>query len=407
MARNWASSPRKTRALHVVDLLTTPLAALDRLARRRPPAGLADAPSRILVIECWQLGDAVMAVPFLRALRERFPRAHLALLCKAATRSLLEPSALVDEYVVADLPWTAFTGKYALHRYTDGTLAALIGDLRRARFDVTIDARADVRANVLTWLTRARRRIGFGGAGSRLLTDLVPGPGDDTHKVEDWMALLAPLGAEAAASEPRIALDPEAAASVERWLAEHRVEPGTRLVGIHPSARLAVRRWPLDRFAALARALQSRADVRVIWFVDPDGYAEELASTGDVIVAQPTLRELPVLLAACDLFVGNDSGPAHIAGAVGTPTVTIFGPQVAAWYRPFGAEHRVVQLDDVPCRPCFDQCARPEHVCLTGIDAARVLAVVDERLDDLVACGPPRRFTAPSATAPQRYLSRL
>lgn len=404
MAQNWAVTPRKTRALRVIDLLTTPLAALDRLRRRR--SSPADAPRRILVVECWQLGDAIMAVPFLRALRARFPHAHVALLCKASTRTLLEPSALVDEYVVADLPWTAFSGKYALSRYTDGSVRALVRRLRGARFDVTIDARADVRANVLTWLTRAPMRIGFGGAGARLLTHPVPGP-RDTHKVEDWLAMLSPLGGAVPTTEPRIALDPEAVASVERWLRTHRIAPATRLVAIHPSARLDVRRWPIERFAALARALQSRSDVQVVAFVDPDGYGHELAAIDGVVTVQPTLAELPAYLASCDLFVGNDSGPAHIAGAVGTPTVTIFGPQVAAWYRPFGAEHRVVQLDDVPCRPCFDQCDRVEHVCLTGIDAARVLTVVDERLDAIAASRSPRRANETSGTPAAHYLSRL
>jgi len=192
MAHNWAVTPRKTRALRVIDLLTTPLAALDRLTRRR--ASTADTPRRILVVECWQLGDAIMAVPFLRALRARFPDAHVALLCKASTRTLLEPSALVDEYVVANLPWTAFSGKYALSRYVDGSVRALVRRLRSAHYDVTVDARSDVRANVLTWLTRAPMRIGFGGAGARLLTHPVPGPRADTHKVEDWLAMLTPLG---------------------------------------------------------------------------------------------------------------------------------------------------------------------------------------------------------------------
>lgn len=402
MARNWASTSRRTRALRFIDLLAATFALADRRARRAAPA----VPERILVLEAWQLGDAVMAVPFLRALRTRFPRAHVALLCKAATRTLLEPSHLVDEYVVADLPWTAFDDKYAMERYTDGTLRALVRRLRAARFDTTIDARADLRANVLTWLTRAPRRIGFGAPGGRLLTDRVDGPSDATHKVEDWMTMLEPLGGALPASEPRIAIDAMAAANVEGWVSSH-VETSLRVVGIHPSARLAVRRWPLDRFARLARELQATPGVQVVIFIDPDGYGRELACIEGVLSVQPTLAELPAYLAACDLFVGNDSGPAHVAGAVGTPTVTIFGPQVAAWYRPYGASHRVVQIDEVPCRPCFDQCPLAEHVCLTGIDVAQVLAAVRERLPAIGSSPDARRpGRAPGGLAPN-YLSAL
>lgn len=377
MAQNWAVTPRKLRALGALDLLTAPLAALDRLTRRAAPA----TPQRILVIECWQLGDAVMALPFLRALRARFPDAHVALLCKASSRTLLEPCGLIDEYVVGDIPWTAFSDKYAPGRYTSREFRALMGRLRNAHFDVTIDARADVRANLLTWLTRTPRRIGFGGPGSRLLTDRVNGPRDDTHKVEDWMTMLGPLGGAVPATEPRLAVDPDAAASVEQWLAARAIDPATRLVAIHPSARLATRRWPFDRFAALTRSLQQMPRVQVLALVDPDDYGRGLGAIDGVLTAQPTLPELPAYLAACDLFVGNDSGPAHIAAAVGTPTVTIFGPQVAAWYRPYGAQHRVVQLDDVPCRPCFDQCVLAEHVCMTGIETAQVLGAVRDALE--------------------------
>ena len=403
MAQNWVVTPRKTRALRVLDALAAPIAAIGRVRR----LGRSLSTERILVVEAWQLGDAVMAEPCLRALRERFPKATITLLCKPATRTLLEPSRLVDRYIVAELPWTAFSGKYAPRRYLDGTLAAHVRELRRERFDLTIDARGDVRANVLTWLTGARHRIGFSAPGSRLLTHRVDGPSELTHKVFDWLAMLEPLGGVPAASAPRLVIDPAAAARVARALEEQGIDPADRLVVVHASARQDVRRWPLERFHALAQGLVSRGNVRVLAIADPDGYGESLGDIAGVVVVRPTLTELPAYLAAGDLFIGNDSGPAHIAAAVGTPTVTIFGPQVAGWYRPYGPGNAVVQIGEMWCRPCFDHCIRHENVCITGIDVDRVAVAVHEALSAIETDRPPRRFQLTSAGAPGGYFSSL
>lgn len=403
MAQNWVVTPRKTRALRLLDALAAPIAALGR-ARRR---GRSLSTERILVVEAWQLGDAVLAEPFLRTLRERFPRASITLLCKPSTRTLLEPSRLVDRYVVAELPWTSFTGKYAPRRYVDGALAALVRELRRERFDLSIDARGDVRANVLTWLTGATHRVGFDAPGSRLLTHRVAGPSDATHKVEDWLAMLEPLGGVPKPSAPRLVIDADAAARVARALEEQGIDPADRLVVIHASARQDVRRWPLERFHALAAGLVRRGGVRVLAITDPDGYGASLGDIPGVVVVRPSLAELPAYLAAGDLFVGNDSGPAHVAAAVGTPTVTIFGPQIAGWYRPYGDGHTVVQIDEMWCRPCFDQCIRHENVCITGIDVDRVAVAVHEALAAIESDRPPRRFQLTSAGAPGGYFSSL
>jgi ADP-heptose:LPS heptosyltransferase len=327
-----------------------------------------------------------MAEPLLRGLRERFPRAHIALLSKPAARVLLEPSGLVDRFIEIDVPWTAFEGKYALHRYRDPRLWSTIRALRRERFDVSIDARMDVRSNLLSRLIGARRRIGFdlpGGAG--LLTDRVADPGETTHKVEDWLAMLAPLGAALPSpAEPVLRVQDDARARVADALHALGVPDGAPVVAVHASARQEIRRWPMDRFSALVRALVQRGDVRVLALVDPDGCGEELAADGALCV-RASLAELPAYLERCVLYVGNDTGPAHIAAAVGTRTVTIFGPGAAPWFRPYGHGHRIVQVEPMPCRPCFDTCTQPTNRCLQELTVDAVLSTVDDALDDVLA----------------------
>lgn len=382
MAQNWVVTRQKRLFLAAIDILLWPLSRLDAALRGRPIEKI----DKILVLEFWYLGDAVLAEPFLRGLRRRFPAAEITLLCKAPTRTLLEPSNLVDRFIVADIPWTAFSNKYAPGRYLRSDFAGLIRRLRSEHFDLTIDARMDVRSNLLTRAIGARRRVGFDVPGGRsLLTDRVPPPGATSHKVDDWLALLGPIGGPVAASAASLRVADTARASAGDTLAGLGLNHDKLIVGVHPSARQIVRRWPIARFRAVLERLAARDDVQVLVIQDPDGYGEELADMDGVVTVRPALDELMALLECMDLFIGNDSGPAHIAAAVGTPTVVIFGSAVSAWYRPLGEGHRVIQVDDMPCRPCFDQCTRSENFCITDITVERVLSEVDAQLQAIFA----------------------
>ncbi len=294
---------------------------------------------------------------------------------------LLEPSGVVDRFIVADIPWTSFSGKYSPGRYRSADFYGLMRRLRAERFDLTLDARMDVRSNLLTWAIGARRRIGFDAPGGRaLLTDRLPPPTERSHKVNDWLALLEPLGGPPELSPAVLTVSATTGAQVRQQLASLGADLQRIIVGVHPSARLAVRRWPLDRFRRVVESLAARDDVQVLLIQDPDGYGSELGRSPGVITVRPQLSELAAYLELCDMFIGNDSGPAHIAAAVGTPTITIFGSAVSEWYRPLGLGHRVVQVDEMPCRPCFDHCTRSENFCITGIPAERVLREVDASL---------------------------
>ncbi|MEO9116297.1 MAG: glycosyltransferase family 9 protein, partial [Gemmatimonadaceae bacterium] len=158
----------------------------------------------------------------------------------------------------------------------------------------------------------------------------------------------------------------------------------TTLVAMHPSARQVVRRWALDRFAEVVTAIGAIPDTRVLVLVDPDGYGETLETAGAICI-RASLAELPAYLRRCAVFVGNDSGPAHIAAAVGATTVTIFGPGAIQWFRPYGPGQRVVYVSPMRCRPCFDHCTRSQNFCLTTLPVDRVLGEVRMALASRVA----------------------
>src|SRR5688500_1344460 len=189
MAQTWRVTPKKVAAFRFLDALSLPVRPF--LRGRRTPGEIRS----ILVLEPWHIGDVVLATPALRALRARFPAARITLLGKQHAEELLRHSGLVDDVIVFDIPWTAKTGKYSPGRYDRKAIRNLIAELRARKFDLTVDARMDLRSNVITWLTGAPRRVGYDfGGGSFLLTDAVAADPDSHHRVEDWLALMEPLG---------------------------------------------------------------------------------------------------------------------------------------------------------------------------------------------------------------------
>src|SRR5207253_2772746 len=174
--------------------------------------------------------------------------ARITLLAKPHARELLAKSDLVDEIIVFDFPWTAFSGKLAPGKYVPKQFQALIRQLRERDFDVSLDARRDIRSNVVTYFAGARRRIGYDfGGGSHLLTDVLPSGEQNEHKVADWLALLGPLGVTV-----RNQFSPQLTVTEgERANARHRIRMlglsmEKPLIGVHPGASHRVRRWGDD-----------------------------------------------------------------------------------------------------------------------------------------------------------------
>ncbi|HEY4955393.1 MAG TPA: glycosyltransferase family 9 protein [Gemmatimonadaceae bacterium] len=380
MAQTWPVTRNKKLALKAIDAIGPALMPL--LERLWPPRNdSSEAVRRILVIEPWLIGDVVLATPVLQALRERYPDAHISLLAKAHAEELLRNSGLVDDVIIADLPWTATTGKYRPSRYHRGAIAGLVSRLREARFDLTIDCRMDIRSNLVTFATGAPRRIGYAfGGGSYLLTDAVVATPDDHHKVRDWLALLRPLVEGNVANDiteslarrfkPRLSVTLDERAQAAARLRSLGFLEGDLIVGIHPGASQPRRRWPLEDFAWVAEALGDRYSSKALVFLDPDGYGEGMRLPGARFLST-SLRELMAAMTQCDLLLCNDSGPMHVADALGVPLVGIFTTGNPAWHRPFGDDQITVGQGtghDVISYPTRDDVLRAaeERLALSG-----------------------------------------
>ena len=378
MAQTRTITRKKLAVLGVLDFASRTLGGF-----YRPPPPREGPPRSFLVVEPWGIGDVVLSTALLRALRANYPDASITLLAKSHAEALLKESGLVDEIVAFDFPWTAFTGKLAPAKYVPSEFQDLILRLRSRQFDVSLDARRDIRSNVITYLSGVRRRIGYDfGGGAHLLTDVLPSGTQNEHKISDWLALLAPLGAEARNGfAPALAVADEEQHAARMRLGALGLSTEIPLVGVHPGAAQPVRRWDPDRFAQVIDRLVDELGVQVVVFEEKRGDSSQIATRITIPRIQSDLRGLMALVAQCDVLFCSDSGPMHIAGALGVPVTAMFGPQRKEWYGPRGAKDRVVQVDDMPCRPCFDACIFATPHCMEGIGPDEVVATIAQQLE--------------------------
>jgi len=298
-------------------------------------------------MEPWNIGDVVLATPFLRALRRLYPGASISLLGKQHAQVILEGSGLVDEVIVCDLPWTASQNKYPLDSTTVRNIHALVRTLRSRNFDLTIDARMDIRSNLLAALARARQRVGYSiGGGGWLLNRCMRGDRRDYHKIEDWIDLLAllPGGAEvrfAADRVPFLSISETERANARRRLKEMG-ELSSPVIGYHPGGSHPAKRWPLAHFEKLIQELNDSPGGSHVVFLGPDDQEPDRLPLG-VVVRRASLRDMMAEIACCDLLVCNDSGAMHIADALGVPVVAIFEIGNPQWYGPTGPRSTVIR----------------------------------------------------------------
>ena len=368
MAQTWLVNERKLRMAKRADALFRPFVPLLRSAFP-PNRATARVPERILVSELWHIGDVVIAMPFLAALRGLFPAAKITLLSKSHARDTLANTGLVDDVVSFDFPWTFLDEDRRPTLRELLKIPGVIRRLRRARFDLAFDCSRDGRNHLLLFLSGAARRIGFAfGGGDYLLTDAVPVGSLDRHRTEDWMRLLEPFEKKVPRAEPQLVVSDPERRWAEDFLRRTGRTKGEKLIAVHPGGSSRLKKWSLEHFEALALIAVTETGARILWLVDPAGTGSDSKLPPGSILARPSLRELIALLAQCDMLVSNDGGPMHLAAALGVPTFAVYSWGKPEWWKPYaGASHSWVQREDITCRPCAGHCIFDEPICLTGL----------------------------------------
>ena len=324
--------------------------------------------SSTLVIQTSFLGDTVLTTPLLAQLANRGP---VDVVTTPASAALLANHPAVRTVIPYD--------KRGADRGIRGVLR-LARQLRRTGYDLALLAQGSWRSAALATLARIPSRVGFNTSAGRLLyTKRVPYR-DDLHHAARLLMLARPNGREPSLEELRPSLAPgdKEREQVDSLLTRHGVTGDERLVALAPGSVWGTKRWPY--FPELAQLLAPHARVVLI------GSREDAAIAGAITTAEPTavdaVGELSLLASAeligrCGVVVTNDSAPLHLASAMGTPTVAIFGPTVPDFgFGPLSPRASVVGEDTLPCRPCDrhgpQQCPLGHHRCMRDVAPALV-----------------------------------
>jgi heptosyltransferase-2 len=309
---------------------------------------------KLLILELWALGDLVIASPFIRAASEKYTVTLLAKPFAAEMQQRLWPAVELAPFTS---PWTAFRffSKYNLWQWPWKEMLRLRRELLAKDFDYGVSGRWDPREHFVLQALGVRERLGFPRLKSeRYLTQALARPDPLAHRSEYWRIAANALG---------LALPPHS----EIFKISRQKPP---VILIHSGAGRPLRVWPLKNFLEIAgRLRQSGYSVQIAC---DDNQADWWRGQGEKVLCPRSITELLGCLDAAGVFIGNDSGPGHLAASCGLPTFTLFGPQLHEWFAPMHPASEVFEGHACPYKPCSDYCRFPAPFCLWDITVDQV-----------------------------------
>ena len=336
----------------------------------------------VLLVRLRSIGDTVLATPSLFALKRFLPQARVDILLEDWVAPVLEGFPYVDNVIT-------------LERKSTKARARIARQLRATGYDVVYNLHGGTTGTLLTRASGARFRVGLTTYQySRLYTHLAPSPlllwhRDRTHSVEQQLALLGWTGVPVSDRPPtQLAVVDHAAASITRRLRDAGWNEQSLLALIHPAAAFATKQWDTEKFARVSEYLSNRG-FAVVVITSPT--ETQIAVALEQSVAAPlisfsdlSLPEVTALASRARVFVGNDSGIAHIAAAVGLPAVVVFGSSNVAHWGPWATRPAEVVREEMECQPCHgyycEKFAQPE--CILRVPVERVVAAVERVLKE-------------------------
>ena len=343
---------------------------------------------RILIVKPSSIGDVVHALPTVAALRWGFPDAFLAWMVEEEAADIVVGNPHLDEVIVSSRKrWRGELKQGSLRLSVLREMWEFLKMLRARRFDLVIDLQGLLKSGIPSFLSGAPYRLGYWEAREMshvFLTHKVSVDNGKMHAVDRYLAILPVLGISVGEKDFSIATTPGDEERMASLLESHGVQPGKIRIVLNAPTRWKSKRWPPEKFAELGDLLARRLGAKIILTGGQAdlGLVEEIAS---LMLARPvvfagktSLKEFCCLLKQVDLMVTCDSGPMHIAAAMGTPTVALFGPTDPLRTGPYGMGHRVLQRR-MDCIPCFKRTC-PENRCLGEISLEEVFCAAEEIL---------------------------
>lgn len=337
---------------------------------------------RILITQTggW-IGDMILLTPALRALKRAYPQSHITLLIRPLVANLMETCPYVNEVIID----TKGNGISRVSSFFE-----LVRCVRRGRFNLAVVLHpTSIRNALIPFLAGVSLRVGSNVGGRGIL--LSQSCADDTtvHEVDRYLRVLQLLNVEETASGLEFWHTDTDRRAVHQLLGSCNVVPEDRIIGINLGTTWGTKSWVLDRFADVIAGIQNRFEGAVVLTGSSSevklGEALQKLVKANVInlIGKTTILQLGALIERCDLYLTCDSGPMHIAAAVGTPTIALFGPTNPLRHRPYGDGHHVIEKD-VTCRPCYKRkCMRTDapNLCMTEIQASDVVERITSYFD--------------------------
>jgi len=349
--------------------------------------------TRFLIVRLGALGDIVHAIPVAAALRRAYPDARIDWLVSAKHREMLDLVPVIDRRLVINdrLSTVRQPVRSGQERPGGSSMLAAIGELRAAKYEIAIDLQGLIKSALLARASGAVRVVGFSAAYARerfarlFYSDVYdPGrgglydPRETRHVVEINLGVLTTIGLNAGRAE--FPIDDVASAAAR----EARERTRGRYALLNPGAAWPNKRWPPARLAEVARALRDRHDLMsvVLWGPGEESLARDVVASADgaAILSPPTsIADIVALCRGAALMVSGDTGPAHIASAVGAAVVGIYGPTRPARNGPLSPHDVTVSRDAVCQCHHLRRCVR-DRMCLLDIEVSEVVGAVERRL---------------------------
>lgn len=361
-------------AAEILNLIVS--AAVQWLFYRKPlPRDFV--PKRILVVKLDHLGDVILATPVFSTLRQAYPNAELHALTGTWSRIVLERHPDVETVFDYNSPAFCRSGKPTSLREA----FRLYRELRRQKYDLVVELRGDWRTIGFSLLHLTPYRLSR--AALQIKNKLGVSRFSGTHETTRNLDVLRHTGIPISIQTATFSVTTEDEKWVSNFLTSHEIDQQGALVAIHPGSPIPLKRWLPERYAELADWLIARKGTQILFV----GVKDEVPIVTDIqrrmqgasinIAGETTLTQLASILHNCNMFIGNDSGPMHLAAAVGTPTIGLYGPGDPTRFAPIGATCQTIRRK-LDCPPCFGTtCRFGKNGCMSEIQVTDVIQVLE------------------------------
>ncbi|MDP2940847.1 MAG: lipopolysaccharide heptosyltransferase II [Candidatus Omnitrophota bacterium] len=337
---------------------------------------------RILIVRTDRIGDVLLSTPVIKALREAYPFAYIAMMVSPYAKDIVEGNPYLDEVIIYD--------KDGKHRSLRRSWKFAC-NLKKKKFDLALVLHPTNRVHLMVFLAAIPRRIGYGRKLGFLLTERLEHKKQrgEKHELEYNLDLARHLGIQPQDKNLFMPLKEDAEKWAEEFLREQGIKAGDKLLAIHPGASCPSKIWLPERFAEAADKLSRKFGFKVFIIAGPKdiekakAVAEKMLTPAVNLAGRTSVAQLASLLKRCRLFISNDSGPVHIASAVGVPVISIFGRNQKGLsplrWGPVGEKDKALH-QEVGCIECLAHNCLKEFACLKAITVDDVLKAADEML---------------------------